>query len=247
MSRQHLELTMKVFLVTLLLSGLICAIDGQDDLDGLRKNIPGEPGKDYPIFSTNILCKINPRQCGGGGGGGNGNGRKNGGSAAAAGGNGRNGNGGQKRKNGANNGQRQQINNNQDRSNKANADFQAQIKEGKIPGRPGQDYPVASLAAFRKRPGFENIELAPDHLITPDYPGLGKTGSSGNGKRPNAAGTPRRAPAASNGGQNGGRQNGQQSYCPGSSIEECIRFCPSDESGSEYAACVTECGQNCQE
>merc|ERR1711936_1463360 len=59
----------------------------QGGLDNLRKNIPGEPGKDYPTFGPSILCKINPRNpgCGGsgggakkgGGGGGNG-GRKNG-------------------------------------------------------------------------------------------------------------------------------------------------------------------------
>ena len=30
-----------------------------------RKSIPGEPGKDYPIYSIDILCKINPGQCGG--------------------------------------------------------------------------------------------------------------------------------------------------------------------------------------
>merc|ERR1711992_366621 len=42
----------------------------EDPLEALRKNIPGEPGKDYPIFSTNILCKINPANpgCRGGGG-----------------------------------------------------------------------------------------------------------------------------------------------------------------------------------
>ena len=44
--------------------------DAQDDgLDHLRQNIPGEPGKDYPIHGPSILCKLNPRQCGGGGGG----------------------------------------------------------------------------------------------------------------------------------------------------------------------------------
>ena len=44
-------------------------VNAQDDgLDHLRKNIPGEPGKDYPINSFNIVCKLNPRQCGGGGG-----------------------------------------------------------------------------------------------------------------------------------------------------------------------------------
>jgi hypothetical protein len=30
-----------------------------------RKNIPGEPGKDYPIYSIDILRKINPGMFGG--------------------------------------------------------------------------------------------------------------------------------------------------------------------------------------
>jgi len=38
-----------------------------------RKSIPGEPGKDYPIFSIDILRKINPGMFG----------RSAGGSAAA--------------------------------------------------------------------------------------------------------------------------------------------------------------------
>merc|ERR1712008_37932 len=66
----------------------------QDDLDALRKAIPGEPGKDYPIYGTSFLCKINPTNpgCGGGGGGGGGGGKKaNGGN----GGNGGNSNGGE--------------------------------------------------------------------------------------------------------------------------------------------------------
>ena len=40
--------------------------DSGDELDALRRNIPGEPGKDYPIHGPSILCKLNPRQCGGG-------------------------------------------------------------------------------------------------------------------------------------------------------------------------------------
>jgi len=33
------------------------------ELDALREVIPGEPRQDYPIYSTNILCKLNPRNC----------------------------------------------------------------------------------------------------------------------------------------------------------------------------------------
>merc|ERR1712076_246112 len=51
-----------------------------DELDALRKNIPGEPGKDYPINSFSIVCKLNPRQCGGGGGSANGGAKGSGGS-----------------------------------------------------------------------------------------------------------------------------------------------------------------------
>ena len=39
---------------------------GGDELDALRRNIPGEPGKDYPIHGPSIICKLNPKQCGGG-------------------------------------------------------------------------------------------------------------------------------------------------------------------------------------
>ena len=64
---------------------------GGDDLDALRRNIPGEPGKDYPINSFSIVCKLNPRQCGGSGGGGNGSKQK---------GNGNGGNGNKQKSNG---------------------------------------------------------------------------------------------------------------------------------------------------
>lgn len=172
---------------------------------------------------TNSLCKINPRNPGCGGG----SGKK-----------GQNGN-----KNGQNAGQ------SAERGNRGSGDFKAQIAAGKIPGEPGKDYPVNSLAAFRKRPGFENIELAPDHLITPDYPGLGQGGNKS--KKPAAPRGNNRPATPRRNGQNGGRKNkpatnsGSSNYCPGSSLEDCIKFCPSDESGSEFAQCVTECGNSC--
>ena len=37
------------------------------ELNDDRKNIPGEPGKDYPIYSIDILKKINPGMFGGSG------------------------------------------------------------------------------------------------------------------------------------------------------------------------------------
>ncbi len=62
-----------------------------------RRNIPGTPGKDYPIFSTNILCKINPTMahCRNKGSGGQNQRRKNG--------------NGQNRKNGQNQNQNAQA------------------------------------------------------------------------------------------------------------------------------------------
>merc|ERR1719384_2562443 len=107
----------------------------QDDLDKLRKNIPGEPGKDYPIFGTNILCKINPRNpgCGGGGGGKKGNGNDGGGNGNNGGGSGNN---GHKREATRTNG------GNAQRGNKAS--FQDEIAKGNIPGSAGKDYPTNS-------------------------------------------------------------------------------------------------------
>ena len=62
--------------------------NAQDDgLDHLRQNIPGEPGKDYPIHGPSILCKLNPRQCGGQGGSGNGGKKKGGNGGQKKGGN----------------------------------------------------------------------------------------------------------------------------------------------------------------
>ena len=127
------------------------------------------------------------------------------------------------------------------RNNKASADYKAQIAQGKIPGNAGKDYPANSLHALRKRPGFENIEMAPDHLITPDYPGLGGSKSQAQSKRPGGGVAPPRGQNQGGGGASGG--NG--GYCPGGSLQECIRFCPSDESGAEFSSCVSDCGTSC--
>jgi hypothetical protein len=180
-----------------------------------RSAIPGEPGKDYPIYSTNILCKLNPRNCGGGGGGGRGgagggrNKKKPGPARAAA-----------------------AASPLANRPNKASASFQDQIAQGNIPGTPGKDYPVNSVDALRKRPGFSNLKPAPAHLVTPDYP------SSGGSKRPPAASKPPPAASLSS-------VSAENSYCPGASLEECIKFCPSDETGTDFAKCVADCGTNC--
>ena len=92
---------------------------------------------------------------------------------------------------------------------------------------------------------FENIELAPDHLVVAGYPGLG----GGNGGRKGGAG----------GGDGGGKRKSQPpassssasttsgggGYCPGGSLQDCIRFCPSDDDGQEFSSCVTDCGNQC--
>ena len=181
------------------------------------KNIPGEPGKDYPIFGTNILCKINPQNPGCGGGA-------------------------------------------KPRSGRQNSDYEAAIARGEIPGTPGKDYPVNSVAAWRKRPGYENIELAPASLIVPGYPGLDKLPTSTRklpkpANKPNGSGgggNRRSSPRSQGGNRKSGGQRNQQnnggsggSYCPGGSIEACIGFCPSDDDGSEYGQCVSDCGKNC--
>jgi len=224
----------------------------QDGLDKLRKNIPGEPGKDYPTFGANILCKINPRNpgcggSGGGGGGGNGGGRNGNGK--------KNGNGGapkRKNQNGGRSGSTSRASSpparasqgQNSRSNKGSkADYAAQVEQGNIPGTPGKDYPINSLSAWRKRPGFENIELAPDHLVVAGYPGLGSGGGGGGGggrKKKNGKKNGATAAAASPSSSSGGG-----GYCPGGSLQGCIGFCPSDDNGEEFSKCVADCGKQC--
>merc|ERR1712025_906848 len=220
--------------------GIVCQYtsDAQGGLDKLRANIPGEPGKDYPTFGPSILCKINPRNpgCGGSGGG-----AKKGGGGGGNGGR-KNGNG-NKKKNGGASRKRQNQNGNRasspsapaskgqtnknPRNNKgSNTDYAAQAKEGNIPGTPGKDYPINSLAAWRKRPGYENIELAPEDLIPANYPrdqlpGRGGKRNRNGGGNKNRNGNQKRPSSSS----------ASESYCPGGALQECIRFCPSDESG----------------
>ena len=146
-------------------------VDAQeDDLDYLRKNIPGEPGKDYPINNPSILCKLNPRQCGGqsqsgnGGKKGNGNGR-NGGNGRKIGDNGMSkGNGGSNAgsKMGGSKMGGQMNRNNKPSGNKNNGNSRGNNGNGgcngksgggdstdeldalrkNIPGEPGKDYPI---------------------------------------------------------------------------------------------------------
>merc|ERR1711935_987784 len=219
----------------------------QDGLDKLRANIPGEPGKDYPTFGIKKLCEINPRNCpsggnakgGGGGGGGGRNGSRK-----------KNGSGSPRRKN--QNGNRassppaaaSQEQSKNGRNNKgSNTDYAAQVEQGNIPGTAGKDYPVNSLSAWRKRPGYENIELAPADLVVAGYPfpngGGGGGGGRKNKKRPGATAS---APAAS---PSPTSSSGGSGYCPGGSLQGCIGFCPSDDNGEEFSSCVADCGNQC--
>ena len=97
-----------------------------------RQNIRGEPGKDYPIFSTNILCKINPTNpgCGGGAGGANGAGAVDA-DAREARKNRQNRQNGNRRK-GGRRGNRNGRTNPQQGGN--NSNFQDEIANGRVPG-----------------------------------------------------------------------------------------------------------------
>jgi len=183
------------------------------------------------------LCKINPGNPGCGGGRSSGSGGSKPGAATGA----------PRSGSGAAKNQQQPA----QRSTKASADFQEEIAQGKIPGTPGKDYPTNNLDALRKK--HPNIAPAPDHLITPDYPGLGGKGASGAGAPKGApAGAPRGAPkSAPSAGGAAARKSAPApaadgaSYCAGGKLEECIKFCPSDADGSEFSACVSDCGTNC--
>jgi len=230
----------------------------QDELDKLRANIPGEPGKDYPTFGFKKLCEINPRNPGCGGSGGKAKGGGGGGSS----GGGRN---GSRKKNGGGSPRRKNQNGNRassppaaasqgqkgnGRSNKgSNTDYAAQVAQGNIPGTAGKDYPVNSLSAWRKRPGYENIELAPADLVVAGYPfpnggGGGGGGGRKNKKRPGATASAAAAsPAAAS--PSPTSSSGGSGYCPGGSLQGCIGFCPSDDNGEEFSSCVADCGNQC--
>ena len=112
----------------------------------LRRAIPGEPGRDYPIYSIDILCEINPRNCFG------------------------------RRittKNANRDRGNDQVRRARNRNEAARRErFRQQITRGEIPGVPGKDYPINSLHSLRQR-GHNNIQAAPANLITSDYPGIG--------------------------------------------------------------------------
>ena len=89
------------------------------------------------------------------------------------------------------------------------------------------------------------IEVTGRINIKAGFPGLG----GGNGGRKGGAG----------GGDGGGKRKSQPpassssasttssggGYCPGGSLQDCIRFCPRDDDGEEFSSCVTDCGNQC--
>merc|ERR1712203_566191 len=190
-------------------------------------------------FGSNILCKINPtnpgcggRSGGGGNGGGNGGRKKN-----------NNGQGGRRAgstQNRSSPAKAPKAQNGRPRKNQrlprqkpsSNDDLLAEIAAGNIPGTAGKDYPVNSLAAWRKRPGYENIELAPADLVVAGYPFPSGGGARG-GKRKSST-------AAKGAGSSGSSSGGGGGYCAGGALQNCIGFCPSDDDGQEYGKCVSD-------
>ena len=180
------------------------------------KNIPGEPGKDYPINGPSILCKINP----------NNPGCPPGGAAAAP----RNG-----RQNSASDYQaavaRGEIPGVPGKDYPVNSvDALRKKGFGNIELAPASlitpDYPgLASLPTSQRK-------LPP--------PANRKSGG-GNNRRSQGS-----RPRSSNGGGRKQQQSSNgDSYCPGGTLEACIGFCPSDSDGSEYGKCANDCGKNC--
>lgn len=193
--------------------------EGGDELDALRKNIPGEPGKDYPIFGTNILCKINPQNPGCGGGGSKArSGRQNGDYQAAI--------------------ARGEIPGTPGKDYPVNSlDALRKKGFGNIELAP------ASLIT----PDYPGLAKLPTSTRKLPPPANRKSGSGGRNNRRSQGGS-NGSPRSSNGGgrkQQQSQNNGGGSYCPGGSLQACIGFCPSDNDGSEYGKCVEDCGNNC--
>ena len=174
-------------------------------------------------YSKCTYCKYDPKSGGGGGGGSSrskgpkrggagdrsgGSGRKSGGAKVRGGGNRRQGGGGR---------------------GKANSQYQSQIKNGKIPGSAGKDYPNFSLKQLEKK-GFSGIQPAPEDLIPKNYPKQngGRGGQKSGGQR--------------SGGQRSGGQKKSGGNCPGS-LDTCMSACPSDV--RVFKVCVKSCSNRC--
>lgn len=189
--------------------------EGGDELDALRKNIPGEPGKDYPINGPSILCKINPNNpgCPPGGAAAPRNGRQNSASdyqAAVA---------------------RGEIPGVPGKDYPVNSvDALRKKGFGNIELAPASlitpDYPgLASLPTSQRK-------LPP--------PANRKSGG-GNNRRSQGS----RPRSSNGGGRKQQQSSNGDSYCPGGTLQACIGFCPSDSDGSEYGKCANDCGKNC--
>jgi len=107
-----------------------------------------------------------------------------------------------------------------------NTKYQDEIKQGKIPGVAGKDYPTNSINSVRKQ--YPGIKPAPKDKITKDYPLKGK---SGNRRKSNQT-------------QPNNRTNSSNAKgCPGN-LSDCMASCPSDI--KVFKACVASCGRRCR-
>ena len=186
------------------------------------KNIPGEPGKDYPINGPSILCKINPNNpgCPPGGAAAPRNGRQNSASdyqAAVA---------------------RGEIPGVPGKDYPVNS-----VDALRKKGFGNIELAPASLIT----PDYPGLAKLPTSTRKLPPPANRKSGSGGRNNRRSQGGS-NGSPRSSNGGgrkQQQSQNNGGGSYCPGGSLEACIGFCPSDSDGSEYGKCANDCGKNC--
>ena len=187
------------------------------------------------VYSKCTYCKYDPNSGGSGGKGGNRNSSGNrkggsGGSSARKGGS----SGGSKRKGGSNRnsgGSRKGGNGGKGGNRSGNQQYENDIKNGKIPGQAGKDYPTFSLKQLEKK-GFKGIQPAPADKIVANYP---KQGSKGGSRRGGGSGGQRQSGGKRKSGGGGGN-------CPGS-LEDCMASCPSDM--RIFKVCVKSCSKRC--
>jgi len=186
------------------------------------------------VYSKCTYCKYKPGQGGSNNAGGS---RRNGGANRGAGGSKKNGG---SRRNGGNKNQGASRRN----GGGKNSQYEEQIKNGKIPGTAGKDYPNYSLKQLEKK-GFSGIQPAPADKIVSDYPKNGGSQRGGGSGGSRKSGGSKRQGGNKSGGGGGRSQGGSKSGggdCPGS-MEECMSACPSDV--RIFKVCVGSCSRRC--
>jgi len=109
-----------------------------------------------------------------------------------------------------------------------NKNYDAEIAQGKIPGKPGKDYPTFSLSGLGKNKNFKGIKPAPQDKIVKNYPRKANGGNGGGNRRSGTKGS--------------SGTKSKSGSCPGS-LDDCMAACPS--SLKVFKACAHTCAKRC--